>query len=67
MKPLKIKENHALSKEKSFWLDFGDLSPMILFFFRGLTYLRHFIFSGGTRIMGAQVVIVNGGSKLIRQ
>ena len=50
--------------EDFFWLDFGDLSPMILFFFNGLTRLRHFIFSGGAGIVRVRAVIVNDGRKL---
>jgi len=53
--------------EVFFWFDFGDLSPMILFFFRGLTHLRHFIFSGGNCRMLDGVMIVNGGHQFIRQ
>src|ERR1035437_6861673 len=34
-----------------FWLDFGDRSPIILIFFRGLTHLRHVSFSEGTHIV----------------
>ena len=51
--------------EDFFWLDFGDLSPMILFFFCGLTCRRHLIFSDGDGRVLDGVVIVNGGRKII--
>jgi len=50
--------------EDFFWFDFGDLSPIILFFLR-LTHLRHVIFSEGTHILLAGLVIVNSGRKIM--
>jgi len=50
-----------------FWLDFGDLSPIILIFFSGLTHLRHVRFSEGIPIVVAGAVIVNDERKIIRQ
>ena len=50
-----------------FWFDFGDQSPIILIFFRGLIHLRHVSFSEGTPIMPAGAVIVNDGRKIVRQ
>lgn len=52
--------------EDFFWLDFGDLSPMILFFNLRIDCLRHFIFSEGIAIVCAGGGIVNGGRKIIR-
>ncbi len=37
--------------EDFFWLDFGDLSPMILSFFLGLIHPRHVIVSEGMPIV----------------
>jgi hypothetical protein len=48
-----------------FWLDFGDLSPMILIFFRGLIHLRHISFSEGKASLPAVEVDVNDGRKFI--
>ena len=48
--------------EDFFWFDFGDLSPIILMIFCGLTGLRHICFSAGKGIMLAGAVIVNDGS-----
>jgi hypothetical protein len=45
--------------EDFFWLDFGDLSPITLFFYRGLTLLRHVSFSEGNYTVDGGVVIVN--------
>ena len=45
--------------EDFFWLDFGDLSPMILFFFYRVDCLRHVIFSAGGGIVRALAVNVN--------
>ena len=42
-----------------FWLDFGDLSPIILTFFCVLTHLRHVSFSEGIVIVLARWVNVN--------
>jgi hypothetical protein len=50
--------------EDFFWLDFGDLSPIILFF-RGLTGLRNFSFSEGKGIMRATALIVNSRCEII--
>jgi hypothetical protein len=44
--------------EDFFWLDFGDLSP-IIFFFRWLIGRRNFSFSAGIAILLAATVIVN--------
>jgi hypothetical protein len=44
--------------ENFFWFDFGDLSPITLFFLR-LTRLRHVIFSEGTHSLLAGLVKVN--------
>jgi hypothetical protein len=49
--------------EDFFWLDFGDRSPIILFFLR-LIHLRYVSFSEGTHILPAGVVIVNDGLRL---
>jgi hypothetical protein len=48
-----------------FWFDFGDLSPIILIFFCGLTHLRHVGFSEGKTIMLTGEAIVNGGREII--
>jgi hypothetical protein len=51
--------------EDFFWLDFGDLSPMILIFFNGLTHLRYDSFPEGKTIMLTGAVIVNADRKFI--
>ena len=48
-----------------FWFDFGDLSPIILIFFCGLTHLRHVSFSEGQINMLTGAVTVNGGREII--
>lgn len=48
-----------------FWLDFGDLSPIIFIFFCGFIHLRHDSFSEGKVIMLSKAVIVNDGSEII--
>lgn len=48
-----------------FWLDFGDRSPIILIFFRGLIHLRHGSFSEGRIIMLSPAAIVNDGREII--
>jgi hypothetical protein len=45
--------------EDFFWLDFGDLSPITLLFYRGLTLLRHVSFSEGKYTVDGGLVIVN--------
>ena len=49
--------------EDFFWLDFGDLSPMILMYFCGLTHLRHDSFSEGTQSLTVKKGKVNDGSR----
>ena len=51
--------------EDFFCVDFGDLSPITLFFFCELTHLRHDSFSEGIITMIAGSVIVNAGGKII--
>ena len=48
-----------------FWLDFGDLSPIMLAFYCGLTHLRNVSFSEGKAIMLGERVLVNDGCELI--
>lgn len=45
--------------EDFFWFALGDLSPMILSFYCGLTGLRHVSFSAGTRTVVPQLPVVN--------
>jgi hypothetical protein len=47
--------------EDFFWLDFGDLSPIIFSFGCWSTRLRHGIFSEGNHIVLARAAFVNGG------
>jgi len=47
-----------------FWLAFGDLSPITLFFL-WIDCLRHEIFSEGKSIVRCALMIVNGGDEFI--
>ena len=48
-----------------FRVDFLDFLAIVLFFFRGLTHLRHVSFSEGSPIMRSIAEIVNGGREII--
>ena len=51
--------------EDFFWLDFGDLSPMIFLIRYGIDCLGHVIFSAGRCIVLADAAIVNAGWVII--